>query len=275
MAEKLEKSIVKTRPYWHVDAKWFFGILAGLFLAQSLFVFCLYQLTKKEIAVPIMATVTASMFSPNGLDETGDIEKIKSDIKNTPGDTFKPIPTMNLTINKKDIEGKSPKEIRIMIFTKFVEPVYTGELPPEILGSPEAIEEFRKDTTLLRGFSANTHNGLKTVSTVFILITIFFLSLSIFFSYRLGRIVTPAIILIFTSFFPALIFTAFRLVTSGIGTREPAMAEQLGRGREGLIVVLPQVTGIFSKTYGYTFIFGIGLLFLALLMTGFFRRKNG
>lgn len=274
MSKESEKKTVNTRPYWHVDAKWFFGILAGLFLAQTLFTFCLYELTKKDIAVPIMATVTASMFSPNGLDEPGDIEKIKSDFKNTPGDTFKPIPTMNLTLNKKDIEGKSPKEIRIMIFTKFVEPVYTGELPPEILGNPEAVEKFKKDTTLLRGLSANTHNGIKSVLTVFTVLTLLFLSLSIFFSYRFGRFVTPAIILIFTSFFPAVIFTAFRLIVSGIGTHEPALGEQLGRGKEGLMIVLPGITGIFSKIYGYTFIFGFGLLVLALLIKGFSGRKN-
>ena len=86
-------------PPWHKDAKWICGIFLFLLLVPTLFSLNLTLITSEENATEIGATLIASAFSRNGLDDETEFKQIKPQVlKNG---SVQPIPGLKIFITKR------------------------------------------------------------------------------------------------------------------------------------------------------------------------------
>lgn len=260
----------KERPSWKIDLKWVFGILSVVVLLNLLFVFSFYLLTLKQNALPLMTNAVASLYSPKGLDDATDFEKAKADFLASGKDFFQPFPNMNITVSKNDLLTKTPRELRLQIFGQMVEPIYTGALPAQISASDR--EKFNKDSTILRILSAKTHTLagylLAGLSVFFIL----FFGLAIYFSYKLGKLVTMGVILLFTAFLPTILWGVLNLAAKSGHLIVSANLPEPERANELVQNTVPILTGLFFQIYLYVLLFGILMLLIALFGKIFFNK---
>ena len=191
------------RPYWHVDLKWVSGILFFFAVGISLLLFNLSALTERERATTISATVIATMFSKDGLDDPKDIEILKQQAALIPGDIITPIPQFpTLQVSKADLMAKSPRELRIALFKQLTEPIYDKGLKgaaKEFTADPVSQEKFQKDATLLGAFTKSTHDAFERALLWTSLFAGVMLLLLVYFSAGWGRLVSPGLVLLLVS----------------------------------------------------------------------------
>src|SRR5690242_6160959 len=77
MATSTISASKQMRPYWHIDAKWVFGILLCMSLGACLLVYNISTLTSKDQAVPLSAGIVASLFSKNGINDPNGLDELK------------------------------------------------------------------------------------------------------------------------------------------------------------------------------------------------------
>lgn len=229
------------RPYWHVDLKWVFGILLFFALGASMLFYNLAALTERERATTISATVIASFFSKNGLDDEKDIIEFKQVAAAMPGDTVTPIPQYPwIQISKADLETKSPRELRIAIFRNLTDPIYDKGLvgaSKQISADPAAQQQFQKDATLLGVFTKTTHDALQSGFMWAAIATGVLLVLVMYFSHGWGRLVSPGIVLLFVS--PLGTFLGLMLLhpptdgDSPFAALPPSVAQEIGTSLNG------------------------------------------
>lgn len=260
------------RPYWHVDAKWIFGILFALFLCLSVFFFSLYKVTNKANAINIMSYVIANGFSINGLDDTSEIDDLKDMIKNSENGYVMPLPDLNIKVRAEDVEGKTPREIRMMIFSALAEPIYEGgEAIEGITNNPDLAKNIEENLGLLSFLSSSTHNFFYNLSLVFSFFALVFLAPLIYFSYQFGRLVSPGIIVVFVALPNALFWGLVNLVTRNINIVRIPFIE--GEGSKDLttsvndiiLQTLPNASQSILRTYLILGSIGLGLLLIALI----------
>lgn len=236
----------KIRPYWHVDLKWIFGILTTLFLSVSLLLFSLSILTSEKTAIPLVTFIVASQFSKNGLDDPKDIEETKAKFLNSRQDVFYPIEGQNVSITRSDLETLSPRELRLKIFRQVVEPYYFGQVD----------EETKKKAGLLAIVSHTTHNIINQIFFISIIPLLLSLFGLLFFSYRYGKLISPAVIFLLVSTFPSLLLFLIQNTTPPSGDTGPFSALP----REFVL----HITAALSPVFFIIFFAGIGLMALAL-----------
>jgi hypothetical protein len=203
-----EVKIKKPRPYWHVDAKWVFGILFFFCLSTTLLCFNLAAITKEKPATDALTLVLASMYSPKGLDDSTEIEQMKQQIVASPNGTVQPIQDMNITVKLSDLTGKTPREIRLNLFRQLVGPIYSGDVS-SIISDPIKQEKFLSDTRPMRILiSAGTHQALVSTFIVTVILSIIFVIPFSYFSFGWGRLKNPGSIMINVSL-PFVILAAF------------------------------------------------------------------
>jgi hypothetical protein len=190
----------KPRPYWHVDAKWISGI--GLFFALglTLLLFNLTAITDREFATRSTATLVASLFSKEGLDDDSGLAEFRQKVNDTPGDTVVPIPQFPwLTLTKQDALTLGPRELRIKIFSQLTTPIYDKGLDgaaAQFTSNPAEQKEFKKNATLLGLFTSETHKTLKKMFTIVSIVAAVLLAAVIYFSAGWGRLVSPGLLLL-------------------------------------------------------------------------------
>lgn len=70
----------RPRPYWHVDAKWLFGLSLSFWLACSLGSYALWRLTAPDLALPLATQIVsylASQQSENGSSGVPEVDKVE------------------------------------------------------------------------------------------------------------------------------------------------------------------------------------------------------
>jgi hypothetical protein len=191
------------RPYWHVDLKWVSGILFFFALGASLLLFNLGSLTERERATTISATVIASLFSKDGLDDEKDIVQFKQNAALIPGEFVTPIPQYPwLQISKADLETKTPRELRIAIFKQLTDPIYDKGLlgaAQQFSADPVSQQQFVKDASLLGAFTKSTHAALERAFVWTAIFAGVMLVLLVYFSSGWGRLASPAVVLLLVS----------------------------------------------------------------------------
>lgn len=248
----------RTRPTWRVDLKWIFGIITTLSLGTALLLYGLTNITSEKTAVPITTYIVASQFSRNGLDDPVDIEETKKKFLSTNENVFYPFEgNTEVKITREELQSLSPRELRLKIFTQVVEPYYKEgvESVANRLGkTQEERDKIKNEGSLLGLVNYKTH---QIINNIF-LVSLIFVTLSsiglISFSYRYGKLISPAVVMIFDSIIPA----SFLFILSN------------AKGSGGPIPFLPtditqQIAKEIGLPYFYTFFAGIGLLVIALL----------
>ena len=264
----------KPRSYWHVDAKWIFGIIFAISLAVSLFSYNLVAITEEKPAVDALTLVLASMYSQNGLNDKTEIDQMRAKIEANPNGVFQPIPNVDITIKLSDLDGLSPQQIRLNFFRKLAQPIYTGNTD-SLTTNPEQRKAFLNDTKLIRTFvSAETHQTLQTVFLVFAILSVICLIPFVFFSYRFGRLVSPGLVLVFDSFLGVVIFAFATTIHPPTVTPGSADSGPLGAVGPMISPLIPEIAQIFLKTYLIAFGIGVVLLVSALICKIIYRIKT-
>ena len=271
----------KSRPYWHVDAKWMTGILLLLLLNITFFLFFLVQVTSAQTGVTLLSTALASSFSisSGGLDAGGDLAIMHQKIAESPDGVWQPIPSFDIFIREADISGMTPREARLWFFGHMAEPLYNNGAQglADLSNDPET-----RDKILAGGVgplavvSAATNGKLKIALAVSGLVSLLFLGLLILFSYRFGRLGSPGCA-IFLAAIPGLIlFGGLRGWLAGVAQGSPALEQtSITRYTQLAVDVLPEVVKSALQTYLFLILIGFLFMLVALVGSLFFRgRKN-
>lgn len=256
-----------TLALWHKDVKWLFAILALIALHITLLGINLYRLTAEKVAVPLEATIIASTFSPDGLDDPKPIEDVKRLLKNQ--DSISPIPGINLKITKSDLEGKTPREARVAVFAKLALPLYReGKAGvAKLVTDPKTQASVESGVSLLTIISQKNHDIIGNVVKIAGLICLLLLAGVIFFSRRWGRIFSPGLIITLASLPGAIISflltTALRLHPAATTVaRDASVGDKFGAIWQ---VIGPDAAAILSKTYQTALAVGFGLMILSII----------
>ena len=269
MAEQMKSELVpRPRAAWLADAKWIVGILCFFVVGATAVVGTLTKLTERETALTIDSVVMASMFSPKGLDDPGDIDKVRANLANHPTQTIKPNPNLNVTLTSADVAGKSPREIRLLIFRRVAEPIYdqakltTGPSDTSVTENPSLA-----NAGLLAFLSRSSHDQL-TRGLRFMLIADAVLLLALVgLSVGFGRLASPGWVLLLASVVPMLVVAA----GSAYHVSYAASAGSEDGPNFGAIVasaagsVVPTIIGTIRSVYQPLLMIGAGLIAVATL----------
>ena len=250
-------------PSWHKDAKWICGIFLFLLLIPTLLSLNLALITSEKNATEIGATLIASAFSKNGLDDETEFKQIKPQVlKNG---SFQPIPGLKIYITKKDFEGGSPRQLRINFFKKFTEPLYRegadGLL--NLATDPAMKKNIKESISPLLFFTKTTHDIIFKIFIVLAAITIFLLALFVYFSKGFGRLINPAIIFIIINIpWPLFALVAKRNAENPLAASEGGTTDILNAAISN---TLPLISPIINSVNGTLFFTGIGLIVATII----------
>jgi hypothetical protein len=289
----------RRRPRWHADAKWIVGLLLLVILFLTLLVFNLFQVTAEEPAVETMAMTLALAFSPEGLDQRGEIEALRQQLEASPNGTIRPIPGLAITVSESDIADRSPREVRLSLFRRVArvayrngpeglaalatDPVLRARLSEEGVLSALLAEEaptsrgaILESLGSISSVTEETHRVLGGILTVLGIASLVLLLPLVFFSYRFGRLGSPALVLFFASLPGALLFSLLRSILVGVGTVPPGEMASVGE-RAGYLAaaVLGPLVETIAQNYVVALLVGAGLIAMTLLagMIGVLMRR--
>jgi len=257
----------RVRPYWHVDLKWLFGIVAVFSVAALLTVIGLFRLTERERAIQIVSVGIASAFSPEGLDEAASIAEIQGILEEQPDGELQLIQDIDVFVRAEDIEGLSPRQTRIYVFRQIAEPLYDQGVDgvTELSQDPAIQAALRNDVGMIALLSAGTHRVLGWVLAGLALLSLISVGLSLLWSSRFGRLVTPGIILLLTSLPGVLFATLLGSIALG-GSRQANPASSAAFSFEAIFKEIgPLVTSALRPAYLIALILGLLLLVGALI----------
>lgn len=213
-------SAKKPRPYWHVDAKWVSGIVFGVALAMWLLLVVAYQVTQRETAVKLMANlVTFGMPVGDEASQQQALESLRKQIAESPTKSIETLPGVKIT--EADL-ALGPVALRDKIFTQFAEPIYdkgTRRVAEEQTSDKAAQDKFVNDATVFSLVTKESHDRIGVAVWIVGFVVLALSALAAYFSFRFGRIVTPALVLLLVSLPALLVFSAVVAITS-----QPAQA---------------------------------------------------
>lgn len=255
--------------------------MAFFLVAAAALVMGLGKLTERETAVPVMSTVMATMFSPTGLDDPGDIEIVKAQLRANPDKTIEPLP--GVTITAAEIEGKSPREIRLMIFRRLAEPIYDqGTFADAPKSSAEESSGLVTPTAdqvgLLVLLSNESHQLILRIQTWLLVASALLLLLLITLSTGFGRLASPGWVLLLVSALPFALITLVSLYLErnppAPPTGEPTIATVAASAATD---VAPTILAALRAVYAPLFWTGLGLVVFATVVGlgyGFWHRRT-
>ncbi len=254
----------KRRPHWFTDAKWFFGIFFTVSLIIVLVLFFFYKVTAEKPAIETMTKTIAITFSPLGLDDTTEIEILKRKVLYSYNETARPINGLNLTIDKEDLEGKTPREIRLNFYKKIAELLYFDQA--EELREMVENNEVRNNIEILESLSflsQKTHRNISGLLLYFTFITFLFAIPFIFFSKRFGRLGNPGLVIFLVNFPGVITF----LVLSTLPQQEATPAIENIQEMIGFILssLLPPLAEDVTRYYILFLMVGFLMIFLAIV----------
>lgn len=262
------KNPQKRRPYWHVDAKWISGLLLSAALGAALLVFNLVQITAEEPAVEILTLSLASMFNPEGLDQSGDIDTLLKALADSPNGSVKPVKELDIVVWEKDVDGKSPREIRNWFFRQWALPLY-HEGPDglaKLAEDPEMRADIRAGLGPLGWINAQTHQRLQRVFQTTGALSLVLLGILLAFSHRFGRLGSPGTVVLVASLPGVLLFTILNSPLGKLSTTYPGGEDGLWAMLADLVAnALPVVMPILLHNYMIFMAVGLGLMLLATL----------
>lgn len=254
-------------PRWYKDAKWLTGFLSLVLCSVTLLFYTLYWFTTEERAVKIMSIAMATAFSKRGLDDVSEFSEIRKQMRQMNLTRSQPIPGLNVYITEEDFLAAkaSPRDARIAFFRRLVEPLYRDG--PAGLASLAENEDMRRHVLEgaqpLRFFSRNTHHMLQRIFFLLIVITTVCLSLLTFFSCRFGRLVSLAIVLVFSTL-PGFLITFFlSIVDTGKSLSVPTGEKTFASVANTVIVLIKPSLKELNVTFGILMLCGFVLLLIA------------
>lgn len=230
-------------------------------LSIALLFFNLSTLTERDRAIKLSATIVASLFSKEGLDDASGLEEFRQKAAASPNNTFAPIEQFpSLQISKQDALTLSPRDLRIAIFSQITTPIYDKGLRGAAAGITQdkaEQEKFASQAALLGVFTKTTHERVRQIFYIGAALTIAFLVAAVYFSAGLGRLVTPGLLL---------------LATSPLGTIASLLLLHPPKDGDSPFAALPpqvaqEIGASLGRSYTVSSLVGAFLLLLALVLT--------
>ncbi len=263
MAKTANKVTARTRPYWHVDAKWIFALLLGVAVIVFLWIDTATQATDREVAVPVTTTLVALQFSPDGLDEDTGMEQIRTQWLASDQEEFRPIEGMPIVLTREQVETLSARELRLAVARQMAEPLYDDGVEgfaASISDDPVEREKFENDAQLLGLVSSESHERLSGIRWLALAALIILVAPAVYFSAGLGRLITPGVVLVLASWLGALAFGLSVVATNSSSPPEPSeQRDTVGLALREVDVYLPTVLSGWAVAFGL----GAGLLIVA------------
>lgn len=196
------QSSQRVRPYWHVDAKWIFGILLSVILALWLLLVVAYNVTSREVAVPTIKGVLQAFINsiPVGEASQEAIDDFRQQIAESPTKSLQLIPGAP-AITEADL-NLSPEQLRDKIFNPILdiaEPLYdkgARALAQEQTDDKVAQDKLVNDLSAVGILSKQSHEAIGQWVIIGLFAVLAVGVPAALFSYRFGRIVTPASVML-------------------------------------------------------------------------------
>ncbi|MFA5197168.1 MAG: hypothetical protein WC437_01960 [Patescibacteria group bacterium] len=262
---KTEIEIKKEPPRWHKDAKWVSGII--LFISMVVFfgTYDLYVLTTRENAVPALGLTLAINYSRTGLDDPKDINEVVDKAKKDGQTAIQPIPQLDIKINLKDIEGRSPRDVRLFFFNKIGEKIYDQD------------KSDLKELGLFGVINKNTNLLFRNALVVLSIIPLLSLLALIFFSHRFGKIVSPALVVFLVVFPQAAFWGMMQTIVSNSRLNQTNFVPEGKSIMEVVSFTLYNILGVVTKSLVMLFLIILTvclvLFSVALILKIIFRKK--
>ena len=191
----------RTRPYWHVDAKWVTAMILTVLLSLALLAYNLTRITAKEPAVDAISSALVVVLAGQDLDDPGALESMKQQIRTSPNRRIQLIPGLRITLSEDEIEGLSPREAAQVVMGKLAAPVYErgAEGLAELADNPEMRAQILEGGGLLNVLTLQTHEMLRRASRLLAVACGLLLTPLVLFSYRLGRLGSVGVVLFLAS----------------------------------------------------------------------------
>lgn len=269
-----------TRPYWHVDLKWICGILFTFVLVGALLAAALTTLTRREVAVPVGASVLKNVlisFSERSeehsegeiLNEEQKKQQFIEELRAQPGDPVQPIPHQPATLTRVELETLPADQLVDLLFYRLAENYYVlgvdGVIAQQNL-SPQEAEQARNQASLLRLINQDTHELLNNLRIWLMVLALLPLIGLVYFSHGAGRLVSPGLVLFFVGLPGTLITAIITYIPKGdraespIPFLSPELATEVGRS-------------LFA-TFAAASISGL-ILLVGAVIVGLLRRHHG
>lgn len=259
-----KESVSGRRPAWHKDAKWASGLLALVSLVLALALLSAFRLTAEQVTVPALSTFLAALVSPGGLDvEDEGLRKLRQRLSASASKRVRPIPELAITVSAREIRGKSPREIRTLVLSKLVRVVYRDGRAglAALSGNRRTVEQISE--LPVGPFTSRGHGRLGRITIYLALPSLVLLAALVFFSGRLGRVVSPGLVLALAGL-PALPLAglaaqAEQLAASATVSRE----SESGQTTYALAQIVPDVAPVVRTVYLVPLLVGLSLLLVA------------
>jgi hypothetical protein len=259
---------LKRRPYWHVDAKWIFGIMLVAVMSFTILIYNIVKLTEPDMGVEIMTTFMAVAFSPNGLDDQTEIDEMRKRLNKENEAVQQPIEGLKIYLTKNEIDNLSPRELRLYIFKQIATPLYNEGLDgiDDLADNDEVKEQIKSSLGYIAIINHTNHLRLKSIFNSAAIISVILLIPFIYFSFGIGRISNigslllniglPGIVSIYIV--NNIIEKQVNLIS--VDDNGVSLVQQLGQ------TILPSMLAIFYNTYMVIFIVGSVLILFSLLL---------
>jgi len=189
---------LRTRPYWHVDAKWVFGLLLTGVLAVWLVLVGLWQVTRREVAIDLFVEAGMGMLYPAPL-AAQTFDQMLARAQEHPD---APVQVMGLKVPLKGQEmvGLTREEAARRVFRRLGE-IFYDEGPEGLarLRLPGAEGMWGGDPGPLGLFNAQGHQVMGLVVALSAVVILLLLAPVIYFSARWGRLASPGVCLLVAS----------------------------------------------------------------------------
>jgi hypothetical protein len=269
--------LLKSRPYWHVDAKWLCAITLLALLAVTLPLAIMYQLTDKTSGTKIIAYTLMGMTSPDGIDSEQGLAELKTQLRQTGSVTlnFGGVPA---TLTTHDAETLTPRELRLKVVGGFAGQFYdqgARGLAVSRHASEEATAKAVSDATFLSPFTREGHAKLKVWLVALGSVCALLLALVIFFSYHAGRLVSPGLTLALAGL-PGVLFWTLAQGHSAAPTtaRTDNESNPLGAVSGIFSYLQPLIAQTAANTYLIVLFSGLALLVVAPFARLLWRRHS-
>ena len=187
------------RPYWHVDAKWVFGILLFFALITTLLLSTLIKLTDENNGPKLAAIAIGSLFIRE--DTIENEEAIRAEIRKQ-GGAIRPIPFMpKVVITEADLE-LSLNDIKIKVFQPLTTEMYQNGIEAtaaKYAPDEESRKKFINDAFAFRILTKKSHEALVSQFNMLVIVCLVLLAGFIYFSAGWGRLANPGLLLLAVS----------------------------------------------------------------------------
>lgn len=258
----------ESRPVWHIRVKWVSGLLLLPALLVTVTLYSLVQVTAEGPAVEAVATAMAVSLSPGGLDDPAGIEELKATALASPDGFIKPIPGLNMSLRASELEGRTPRELRLLLFRQLAEPVYREGAKglTALAESEQMLQSMESGVGPIAIISADTHRRLEGVLRVAVGITLVLLIPLLLFSAGFGRLLSPGVAL-----FPVALSgtVAVQWAQTAVANLPPGLHPAAGGSTRGMVQnvaknVFPPLLQLVERPYEILFVAATGLIALGL-----------